>query len=91
LRQVYGENLCGLYLFGSFARREEEAESDVDVAIVFRDLHDYWQEIQRTGPIVAELSLKYDVSISPMRIREATWLQEDSPFLNSLRKECIPL
>jgi hypothetical protein len=43
------------------------------------------------GPIIAELSLKYDVSISPVRIREAAWLQEDSPFFNNLRKECIPL
>ena len=91
LRRVYGDNLCGLYLFGSFARREAESESDLDVAIVLRDYHDYWQEIQRTGTIVAELSLKYDVSISPVRIREANWLQGDSPFLNNLRKESVPI
>jgi len=91
LHQIYGENLRGLYLYGSFANREADAESDLDVAIVLKDFRDYWQEIRRTSPIISELSLKYNVSISPVRIREAEWVQEDSPFLNNVRKECIAL
>ena len=91
LYQVYGERLCGLYLYGSFAIQEQDAESDVDIAIVLSEIHDYWEEIQRTGTIVSELSLKYDVSISPIRIREMEWEHKDSPFLNNVRKECIAL
>lgn len=91
LYKVYGENLRGLYLYGSFADGKEDLESDLDLAVVLEDFDDYWAEVQRTSRIISELSLKYDVSISPIRVREADWVQEDSPFLNSVRKECIPL
>jgi predicted nucleotidyltransferase len=89
LRQVYGENLRAVYLFGSYARGQEDPESDVDVAIVLKDFTDYWQEVQRTGAIIAALALKYGVSVSPVRVREADWLQGDAPFLNGLRKDCV--
>ncbi len=91
LYKVYGENLRGLYLYGSFADGKEDLESDLDLAVVLEDFDDYWEEVQRTSRIISELSLKYDVSISPIRVREADWVQEDSPFLNSVRKECTPL
>lgn len=89
LSRIYGENLRGLYLYGSCARQLEGPESDVDVVILLRDFVDYWEEIQRTSHVIAELSLKYNVSISPVRVREADWIQEDSPFLNNVRKECV--
>jgi len=91
LLQIYGENLRGLYLYGSYARREEDPGSDVDVVILLRDFADYWEEIQRTSHIISELSLKYSITVSPVRVRESNWLHEESPFLNSVRKECVPL
>jgi type I restriction enzyme S subunit len=91
LYQVYGENLRGLYLYGSYANRRQDLESDVDVVIVLKNFTDYWEEVQRTSPIISELSLKYNVSISPVRLYESDWLQGDSPFLRSVRKECISL
>ena len=91
LCQIYAENLDGLFLYGSCANQGEDAESDVDVAIVLKDFRDYWEEVQRTGQVISELSLKYDVSISPIRIRQVDWEQEDSPFLNNVRKEGVPL
>ena len=57
LRDVYGENLRGLYLYGSFARQEEDPESDLDVIIVLRDFEDYWEEIHRTGSVISRISL----------------------------------
>ena len=82
MSRISHENLKGLSLYGSYAHRDEDAESDVDVAIVLHDFRDYWEEIQRTSQVISDLSLKYDVSISPIRIREVDWIQEDSPFLN---------
>lgn len=91
LSHIYGKNLSGIYLYGSYARNEEKAESDLDVAIVLKDFQDYWREIQRTSHIISELSLKYSVTISPVRIRRDHWVAEDTPFLNNLRKESIAL
>jgi predicted nucleotidyltransferase len=91
LSHIYGENLRGLYLYGSYASRTEAAESDVDVAIILQDFADYWEEVQRTSHLVSALSLKYDVSISPVHLRETDWLHGDSPFLLTVRKACLPL
>jgi predicted nucleotidyltransferase len=91
LYQIYGDNLSGVYLYGSYADGEEDAESDLDVAIILKDFDDYWEEVRRTGPVISELSLEYGVSISPVRVREVAWVQEDSPFLNTVRKECMAL
>ena len=41
LSHIYGNNLSGLYLYGSYANHTEDAESDVDVAIVLKDFADY--------------------------------------------------
>ena len=89
LSRVYGENLRGLYLYGSYARREEDSESDLDVAVILGDFEDYWREIQRTSQIISELSLKYNVTISPVRVRERKWGSGDSPFFRNARREGI--
>ena len=88
---LYGANLSGLYLYGSHASRAEDAESDVDVAIVLKDFADYWEEVQRTSHLISALSLKYDLSVSPVHMREADWLHGDSPFLHTVRQACLPL
>ena len=89
LERVYGDNLLGLYVYGSYARGEEDIQSDIDVAVVLKDFQNYWQEIQRTSFIISELSLKYGITISPIRIRKNIWSSEDSPFLNNVRRESI--
>lgn len=58
----------------------EDLESDVEVIIVLKDFSDYWGGVQRTSHIVSELSLKYEISISPVRVGEVNCIQEDSPF-----------
>ena len=43
LERVYGDNLLGLYVYGSYARGEEDIQSDIDVAVVLKDFQNYWQ------------------------------------------------
>lgn len=89
LLEIYGNNLKGLYLYGSHVRQEEKTGSDVDVIIVLKEFDKYWTEIQRTSHIVSNLSLKYGMTISPVRVRETDWLSADSPFLNIVRSESV--
>jgi len=87
LRDIYGQLLVGVYLFGSYARDEQNGESDVDVMIVLRNYDSYSSEIERTGEIISELSLKYDLSISRIFIDHANWLKGDTPLLRNVRQE----
>jgi predicted nucleotidyltransferase len=87
LEHLYGERLAGVYLFGSFARGEATSESDVDILVVLDEVIDYGQEIERTGHLVSELSLDYDVSISRFFVSSSAWQHRDSPFLSNVREQ----
>ena len=89
LVQLYGPRLHVLCLFGSYARGEADAESDVDVLIVLDDFARYGAEVDRTSELVGSLSLKHGVSISTVFVRRADWVHADTPFLANVRKEAI--
>lgn len=89
LDEIYGNRLRGLYLFGSYARGEAGAGSDVDLLIVLDEIGHYVGEVERTSPITSDLSLHYDVSISRIFVSEADWLASEGPFLVNVRRDSI--
>ena len=90
LTTLYGKRLKGVYLYGSYARGQEDRESDIDVLVVLDDFKQYGAEVDRTSRLGASLSLKFGVSISKIFLREREWLKGETPFLLSVRKEAIP-
>jgi predicted nucleotidyltransferase len=90
LRLVYGDRLRGIYLFGSYARDEADRESDLDILVVLDAFDRYAHEVNRTGVLAADLSLKYGVTVSLVFLREHEWLTGDTPFLSNVRDEAIP-
>jgi len=88
---VYGSRLKGLYLYGSCARGEEDEESDVDVLVVLEQFDHYAAEVNRTGELACDLSLKYGMTVSQVFVRETEWLNGDTPFLSNVREEAVPL
>ncbi|MEK7207421.1 MAG: nucleotidyltransferase domain-containing protein [Pseudomonadota bacterium] len=89
LRPLYGGRLHGVYLYGSHARGEGSRESDVDVLIVLDAISSYAAEVDRTGGLIAGLSLKHSVSVSRVFVSHHDWLQGQSPFLLNAREEAI--
>ncbi len=89
LRSLYGDRLRDVYLFGSYARGEADAESDVDVLVVLDEVAHYFGETERTSGLVSSLSLAYDVSVSCVFMSAADWRQTDSPFLLTVRSDAV--
>jgi len=59
---LYGSQLSGVYLFGSYAHHEQDDESDLDGMIVFKNYARYGEEIDRTCEKTCSISLKYGLS-----------------------------
>lgn len=90
LSRLYGERLKGVYLFGSYARGEADEESDIDVLIALDRVGNYSEEIDRTGELVSELSLKFGITISRVFATERQWLEDQTLFFLNVRQEAIP-
>ncbi|WP_297496979.1 nucleotidyltransferase domain-containing protein [Thermococcus sp.] len=63
LKEVLGDNLVEVILFGSYARGKARNGSDVDVLVVVRRWPSI-EELDRIGDLSAKLTLKYGVLFS---------------------------
>ena len=91
LGSIYQDRLRGVYLYGSYARQEEDAESDLDVLIVLDRIEHYAKEVNRTGDLVSQLSLRYGVSVSRVFVGHADWTARGTAFLFNACAEAVPL
>ena len=86
---IYASRLRGVYLFGSYARQEQDPESDLDILIVLTNVDRYTVEIKRTSEVIGRLSLKYNIAISRTFVREVDWRTGDTPLLRNARQEAV--
>lgn len=91
LSTLYGDRLRHLTLFGSQARGDSQPESDIDVLVVLRAPVNPGEEIKKTGKIVADLSLHYDVVISCLFMDEIHYQTRNSGLLRNIRQEGVLL
>lgn len=89
LIKLYGKRLSGVYLYGSYARGDQDFESDFDVLIVLDHIDQYRAEIELSGELISKLSLEYGVTISRKFISEPRWNLVDSALIRNLRAEAI--
>lgn len=89
--RLLGNQLETIILFGSHARGEARADSDIDVLIVIYGDFDYDDLIKRTSPVISALSLQYDVVISRTFVSKEQFKQGQTPFLLNVRRERLPI
>lgn len=89
LSRIYDRRLRGVYLYGSAARGEMRPGSDLDIAVVLESLQNRGEEIQKISVYRAELSLRYDITISLHFMGEEEWRRGQSPLVENIRREGV--
>jgi predicted nucleotidyltransferase len=89
LVRVYGEKLDALYLYGSFARGDSVDGSDLDVVVILKDFERRAAEIRRTSELVGNLSLDYEITVSPLFLRENEWTTNKFSLLRNIKAEGV--
>jgi predicted nucleotidyltransferase len=90
LLDILADRMDAVYLYGSQARSEAWAGSDIDVLIVLKGVFNYGEMLDRSIDLVAALSLDYNVVISRTFVSKERFENEMSPFLMNVRREAVP-
>lgn len=91
LSDALGERLVAVRVFGSYARGEGRADSDIDVLVLVRKVDNYGDLIQCTSQPMADISLRHDVVLSRIFATPQDYQDSQTPFFLNVRRESVPV
>jgi len=91
LKEVYGNRLVKIKLYGSYARGEQDDESDIDLLVLLSDLKDFWKELKRINEIEYEVNDYFDfrVMICAVPASVEKYENQKTPLFLNIKKEGI--
>lgn len=93
-KKVFGDKLCTVFLYGSYARGDFDAESDVDIMLLIdlpsRQLREFDRQFAEFS---LALDLKYDIVSSLLLQDKDTFdrYKATYPFFKNILKEGVDL
>ena len=92
LRLIFAKNVTQIILYGSVARQEESAESDIDIAVVIEDI----QNPEMRKKFIewnSEMDMKYNRVFSIVDIEKENMDKwgDVLPFYKNIKKEGVVL
>lgn len=91
LEEMFGERLDRLVLYGSHARGDARADSDVDVLVVLRGGYEPYTEIRRMGPMRLEIEISHDVALSLQPYSAGEIANEENLFMRNVVADAIAI
>lgn len=87
LRELYGERLRDVVLFGSWARGDAHPESDIDLLVVLDEVPSRWEEHRRMEPALWRSSFENDTIVAATPVAEEELRAGRIPVLVRAREE----
>lgn len=87
--RVHRERLQGVVLYGSMARGDAEADSDIDVLVLLADPIEYGRDLMRNLDALYPLSLELGRRISAKPVSATDYETQDCPLYRSAREDGI--
>lgn len=80
-RTVYGDDLEAVYLYGSYARHDEDDESDIDYVALIKRIHpDIKKGFDQLWDITGDIDLEHEVVVSAMAVEADDFYQNAKSF-----------
>jgi predicted nucleotidyltransferase len=89
LRELYGERLKQVLLFGSWARGDAHPESDIDLLVVLDRIENRREERERMSDILWEHSLANTTVVTEVPVSEEELEAAELPLLMRVREEAV--
>jgi predicted nucleotidyltransferase len=86
LKDMYGDRIDRVVLFGSRARGDAHADSDYDVAVFLKSLPDPWAELDRLAGLRVQLIDEADVFLDAKPFPAQSYFQR-SPLMHEIRRD----
>ena len=91
IKAWYGPRLDRVVLFGSCARGDDSAESDIDLLVVLNGEFDDWTEIRNLVEILFPMQLESDRLISAKPARQGDYARGSVQFYRNVQAEAMTL
>jgi predicted nucleotidyltransferase len=91
LEKIYGDKLKDIILYGSYARGDFTAGSDIDIIILLEDMKELMVERERYFNAVWKLDLKYDTVISIIPFKEEEYRTRRLPIILNAKREGVSI
>jgi Nucleotidyltransferase domain. len=89
LRDVYGERLSDVVMYGSSARGDAQPESDIDLLVVLDEVPSRQRELTRMSDVLWRHSLENDTVVAEIPVSEFEYRELADPLLARVRAEGI--
>lgn len=87
LREVFGSRLVDVAVFGSYATGTATDDSDLDLAVVLRDVTSAWDDGRRMDDVLWDATRQFGITVSAAVVDAADWSSPSSPVLRSAKAQ----
>lgn len=91
-KQLLGNRLDSVILYGSYARGDYNDESDIDIMVIINGSPDDLKQFRKSlVDIASDLSLEYDITVSLLLFDSETFSKYKNamPFLMNVQKDGV--